>query len=640
MTIVNPPAGTQWTLWFSQFRTPVTMEEDSPATIEHVSGTLYRLTPTRGAEGRTMTVKYAARPLINQCRAPEAFFLQRKGRKTEEIEYSYEYLPCEDVKSFEYTHIPTSAEDIIPQLKKVVRMEGCTEDCESEVRFVEGQMPGWYRITVDGSILVEAADEDGAWYASVTLENIRRNSAGEALCNMVIEDWPDMPFRGLMLDISRNFTAKEDLLTLIDMMAHYKANVLHLHFGDDEGWRIEIDGLPELTSYSSVRCVPALDEEGNWSEPDGLQITYSAHSGNGYYSHADFVEILRHAAGRHIRVIPEFDTPGHSRAAVKAMEKRAEITGDSSCLLSEAGDESVYESVQDYTDNAINVALPSTYEFISKVFDSIIAMYREAGAELPAIHVGGDEVPEGAWIGSPACRALMEENGWDSPEMLKDYYVRRVAGIAAEKGVKIAGWQELVQHLTPQTMAILKDNLLYTNLWSVSHGKDELAYKFANEGFKVVLSNSSNTYLDMAYNYGKKERGHNWAAFVDERRSFSFLPYNIYRSVRWDDYGNMCDISNADEGKACLDEGARANLIGIQGQLWAETIRNFDHVTYYIFPKAVGLFERAWNASPEWEAAKAADDPAFMSAFDKFYSIVTDHEMPYYDSLGIDYHRN
>lgn len=641
LTIVNPPSGTDWTLWFSQFRTPIRVEEGSAADIVHVSGTLYRLFPTEARDRRELTVRYSAKALANQCRAPEAFFLQQKGGNPAEVKYIYNYLPCEDVKSFEYTKQTTAPEDIIPQIKKISRLGGSTDaSAEPIVEKVEGQVNGWYRITIDGGIRIEAADEDGEWYAKVTLENIIRNAAGQPLGNMVIEDWPDMIHRGIMLDVSRNFTSKDNLLKLIDLLAHYKANVLHLHFGDDEGWRIEIDGLPELTSYSAHRCIPVLAEDGSYSEPDGLQMTYSAHAGDGFYSHADFVEILRYAKERHIRVIPEFDTPGHSRAAIKGMEMHAAATSDNSFLLSEAADESEYVSVQDYVDNAINVALPSTYAFISKVFDALIAMYREAGAELPAIHVGGDEVPEGAWEGSPACQKLMQDNGWSDTAMLKDYYVRNVALIAAEKGVKLAGWQELVQNLRPRTLRILKENLLYTNLWSVSGGKDELAYTFANNGIPVVLSNASNTYLDFAYNPGKTERGHNWGGYVDERRSFCILPYNIYRSVRWDDHGNIRDISNADEGKAVLGKMAMENIIGIQGQLWAETLRSFDHVTYYIFPKALGLFERGWNARPEWERTTVSDDPTFTSAFDKFYSIVVDNEMPYYDSMGISYHRN
>ena len=650
LLIQNAPKGADWTIWFSQFRTPVTMEEGAPGSIDHVSGTLYRVVPQEGNAGGDVVLRYQARPLVNQCRAPEGFFLQEKGKKAVPVEASYVFLPAEPVKSFEYTQVETSVYDMVPHAKEVTLEDGTVDLSSAKVQpveRVEGQVPGWYRLTFGETIRVEAADEDGAYYAATTLENLKRNAQGQLVPKGVITDWPDLPYRGLMLDVSRNFTTKKNLLRLIDIMAHYKANYLHMHFGDDEGWRIELDALPELTSYGAFRCLPVLQEDGTIAEPDGLQPTYCValdrdadSPGNGYYSHADFVEILRYAWERRIRVIPEFDTPGHSRAAVKSMEVRAARTGDVSCLLSEPEDTSVYESVQDYTDNAINVALPSTYTFIETVFDGLMALYKEAGVPLEAIHIGGDEVPEGAWTGSPACQALMEANGKTDIAWLKDYYIGRVLDIAEARGVKIAGWQDVCQHLEPATLERLKRNLALTNLWTVSHGRDVLPYEFANDGIPVVISSAPNCYMDFAYNDSKLERGHNWGGLVDERRSFSLQPYDMYRSVRWDDHRRPLDLTHSGEGKPALTPEGRKNIIGVQGQLWTETIRCFDHVTYYFFPKALGLFERGWNATPVWEGTTAPDDLSFMADFDRFFSIVTEREYPYYDSIGITYHRN
>ena len=651
MEIVNPPKGSDWTIWFSQFRTPVTMEENSPADIIHMSGTLYRVAPSSDFDGKEMTLRYEARALVNQCRAPEAFYLQKKGQKSVPIEVKHVFLPAEDIHSFSYNEKETSAYDMVPKLKDVILTEGETDLSKAQrgtVRTVSDEVPGWYRITLDGNISIESSDEEGAHYAEVTLENLKRNCGGKPVPNGVITDWPDMSYRGLMLDVSRNFTKKDNLLTLIDMISHYKGNYLHLHLGDDEGWRLEIPGLPHLTSYGAFRGIPVLNDDGSFSEPDALQLTYSASldrndpdaPGNGFYSKDDFVEILKFAYQRGIHVIPEFDTPGHSRAAIKSMEKMAEETGDTTYLLSEKEDKSDYVSVQDYTDNAINVALPSTYAFISKVFDGIIAIYKEAGVPLDAIHIGGDEVPDGAWTQSPACKALMEKEGITDISMLKDYYIENVVKIAEDKGVKLAGWQEVAQHLDPDTFEALKENLFFTNLWSVSGSKEELPYEYANQGVPVVLSNATNLYFDMAYNDSKKERGHSWAAFTDERRSFSLLPYDVYKSVRWDDHRKMRDISSLSEGKMELLPKGKPFIIGLQGQLWAETIRSFDHVTYYLFPKALGLFERGWNASPEWENTIASDDPLFTEDFDSFFSTIVHNEYPYYDSLGISYHKN
>ena len=649
MTIQNPPAGTDWTIWFSQFRTPVTMKEGAKAEILHHGGTLYRVAPTAAAEGKEMVLDYEARALVNQCRAPEGFYLQKKGGKPVPVEAEYIFLPAEPVHTFDYTPADLTVFDMIPRLKKVDLAEGTTPVPDDvPVTYVEGKQPGWYKITLGDDPKIEAADPDGAFYASVTLDNIKRNAGGEAVPAAVIEDWPDLPYRGIMLDVSRNFTSKENLLKLIDLLAHYKVNRLHLHFGDDEGWRIETDGLPELTSYGAYRGIPVLKEDGTIEEPDALMYTYcvtpdrndTKTTGNGFYTKADYIDILRYADARHMLVVPEFDIPGHSRAAVKSMAYRIRTTGDKTYQLQDPDDTSEYNSAQDYCDNVIDVSLPSTYVFIEKVFDDIIALYAEAGVPLEAVHIGGDEVPDGSWEGSPSCKALMEANGWTDVAMLKDYFTNRVLDIAEAKGVKVAGWQEIAQHLQPATYERIKKNLAFTNFWAVSRGRETIGYTFANDGIPVVLSNSSNTYFDLAYNWSKTERGHSWAGFIDERRSFSFLPFDLYKSVRWDDKGRPTQLASASEGKPALTAAGKPNILGVQGQLWSETLRNFDHVTYYLFPKAVGLFERGWNASPAWAETTAPDDPAFVADFDHFFTIVAQREYPYYESMGISWHRH
>ena len=649
MTIQNPPKGTDWTLWFSQFRTPVTLQEGAPAEILHHGGTLYRVNPTADTKGKDMVLNYEARALVNQCRAPEGFYLEKKGKKPVPVTVDYVFLPAEPVHTFDYTPADLTVFDMIPRLKSVEPGESTAMVPDFvPIAYIAGKCPGWYRITLGGDPKIEAADQDGAYYATVTLDNIRRNAKGAAVPVAVIEDWPDLPYRGLMLDVSRNFTTKDNVLKLIDILAHYKVNRLHMHFGDDEGWRVEIAGLPELTSYGAYRGIPVLKEDGTIEEPDALMPSYcltpdrsdTKTTGNGYYTRADFIDILKYAAAHRMLVIPEFDIPGHSRAAVKAMAYRIRTTGDKTYQLQDPDDTSKYNSAQDYCDNVIDVSLPSTYVFIEKVFDELIALYAEAGVPLEAIHVGGDEVPDGSWEGSPSCRALMEANGKTDVDWLKDYFTNRVLDIAEAKGVKIAGWQEIAQHLEPETYERVKRNLAFTNFWAVSRGREKIGYTFANDGIPVVLSNSSNTYFDLAYNWSKTERGHSWAGFIDERRAFSFLPFDLYKSVRWDDKGRPTQLASASEGKPALTPDGKPFIRGVQGQLWSETLRNFDHVTYYLFPKAVGLFERGWNATPAWAETTQPDDPAFVADFDQFYTIVAEREYPYYESLGISWHRH
>lgn len=642
LTVLNAPEGVDWAIWMTSNYIDPGYVEGTEGMIELFNGCYYKMTPFDHS-GENLIVKYTDGPLKRHSWAPEGLALGHDG-KVKALKVRYEFLPAEAIADFPYNHVETEVWDMIPSLKSVVPAEGKTVvEQMPAAELVAGQKAGWYKIVLDGSCRVQAADEDGAWYAQVTLENLKRNAGGNEIPNMVIEDWPDLGYRGFMLDISRNFTNKDNILKLIDILAHYKVNVFHLHFGDDEGWRVEVEKFPELTEYSAYHSFPYRNEDGEYAETDYLLPSYNGSidpkdmtsSANGHLSKEDYIEILKYAWKYRMSVIPEFDTPGHSRAAVKAMDKYSERTGDDSYRISDPEDASEYCSIQYYRDNALNVAMPSTYRFIETVFDALIAYHQEAGVPLPAIHVGGDEVAHGAWTASPACLKLMAEKGWDSVESLKSYYIEKVLDIAEARGVKLSGWQEVVMDLDEDVYERLKKNLYTVNFWYAGPGEEDKPYIFANDGVPVVVSNVANTYMDLAYNFDKAERGHDWGGYVDERRSFSLLPYNLFNSVRWDDYGDICDLRNLSAGKIQLK--AKENIVGVQAQLWTETIRNFDYVTYYVFPKVCGVFERAWNASPSWQNSDAADDPAFMEALDRYYSIVVSHEMPYYESEGIAY---
>ena len=645
LEVINAPKGTDWAIWLSSNHIYVSDEvEGTEGTIALHHGCWYKMTP-KAHEGKNLVVKYADRSLQRHCWAPEGFSLEYKG-KAVMLDVEYNFLPSEKIENFPYNKVETKVWDMIPSLKNVTVAEGTTVvDVVPAAEIVASDKAGWYRITLDGTCKVEAADADGAQYAKVTLENMIRNAGGNELPNVVIEDWPDLGYRGFMLDISRNFTTKENILKFIDLLAHYKVSVFHLHFGDDEGWRVEIPEFPELTTYGAYHAFPTKTAEGEYVETDYLLPSYNGSvdpkdmtsAANGHLSAADYVELVKYAWERRISIIPEFDTPGHSRAAIKAMEAYAKRTGDDSFLLSDPNDKSEYLSVQYYKDNALNVALPSTYKFIEVVFDRLIAYHKEAGAPLPAIHVGGDEVPGGAWVGSEPCQKIMAERGWDNIELLKSYYIENVLDIAEARGVKISGWQELVMDLEDHVYQRMKKNLYSINFWHTGDGQEEYPYQYANDDVPVVLSNMTNTYVDFAYNHDKTERGLSWGGFVDERRSFSLLPYDVYRSVRWDDKGRIRNIADLPKGKTELKK--KQNIVGVQAQLWTETVRNFDHVTYYVFPKVCGVFERAWNASPSWEGTKKADDPVFMSELDLYYSTVVSHEMPYYEAQGINYRK-
>ena len=220
-----------------------------------------------------------------------------------------------------------------------------------------------------------------------------------------------------MLDVARNFHPKATVLRTLDLMARYKLNVFHFHLTEDEAGASRSRASPSSRPWGRGAATPSI-RAPRFPRPTAPGPETGRAFGSGFYSRADYVEILRYAAARHIEVIPELEMPGHARAAIKAMEARARalrrpgtLEGAKRYLLSDPEDRSVYTSAQRYHDNVMNPALPSTYAFIERVVQDLVAMHREAGVPLRNLHMGGDEVPAGVWERSPVARAYLKEGG-------------------------------------------------------------------------------------------------------------------------------------------------------------------------------------------------------------------------------------
>ena len=182
----------------------------------------------------------------------------------------------------------------------------------------------YYRIdTGNGLINISASTSHGIFNGTQTLLSLLKGQEKPfRLEALSIRDYPDLPYRGQMLDIARNFTTIEHLKKLVDVISSYKLNVLHFHFSDDEGWRLEIPGLEELTSVGARRGHTTDELECLYPGYDGNYDPSAATSGNGYYTREEFIDLLRYAAQRHVRVIPEIESPGHARAAIVSMKAR------------------------------------------------------------------------------------------------------------------------------------------------------------------------------------------------------------------------------------------------------------------------------------------------------------------------------
>ncbi len=317
--------------------------------------------------------------------------------------------------------------------------------------------PEAYQLTIDPKVGVTIQGASAAGVAR-GLSSLRQlmpirgaGSHGVVLPGLSIQDAPRFAYRGLMLDVARNFQPKSEVLRVLEQMSRYKLNALHFHLTDDEGWRIEIAGLPELTAVGSRRGY-------SYRQDDRLPPAYGSGPdvsnpyGSGFYTRADYIEILKYAAARHIEVIPEIELPGHARAAVMSMAARARHLKQAApadakqFMLADPEDKSVYETAQAYTDNVMNPGLPSTYAFIEHVVNAMVEVHRVAGVPLRTLHVGGDELPPGAWARSPACQALMEREHLKSGAELWNYFYARVGEILTRDGLALAGWEEVGAH--------------------------------------------------------------------------------------------------------------------------------------------------------------------------------------------------
>jgi hexosaminidase len=521
--------------------------------------------------------------------------------------------------------------------------------------------PEAYQLEVlQNKVTIRAADGAGIFYGIQSLKSLLPAKAWSGkvktiqVPGVVVADQPRFGYRGLMLDVARNFQTKQQVLKVIDLMSLYKLNMLHFHLNDDEGWRLEIPTLPELTQVGSQRG-------HTLTNTDHLQPAYgsgpSVHNlyGSGYYTKADFIEILRYAKARHIKVIPEVESPGHARAAIKSMDARynrlmkaGQQAEAGKYLLRDLNDKSVYSSVQHWNDNVIDVSLPSVYNFISTVADDIISMYREAGAPLQTIHFGGDEVPAGVWTKSPSVQKLYASNpNVKSTDDLWVYYYTQVSQILRKRNLYTSAWEEAgLQKVVANGVKKQLPNANFANekmhlyVWNNVPGwnAEDLAYQLANAGFPVILSCVSNLYFDLAYQKDFYEPGYYWGGFLDVDKPFQFIPYNYLKNIHENVLGATIPAAVLNSKIKLTAEG-KANIAGIQGQLWSETARGPVRMEYMLLPKLMGLAERAWAPDPDWatEADSAKGDELYRSSWAQFCNQLGKKELPRLDYLNKGY---
>jgi hexosaminidase len=516
---------------------------------------------------------------------------------------------------------------------------------------------GYELVVSQNGINVSASTRAGMFYGVQSLYTmipataLSGKSGPISLPGVVVKDAPRFAYRALMVDVARNFQPKSEVLKVLDVMALYKLNTFHFHFSDDEGWRVEIPSLPELTGVGSKRA-HTVDEQEGIVPSYGSGPTTDNQAGTGFFSKADFVEILKYALARHIEVIPEIESPGHARAAIKAMDvrynrllKAGNKAEAERYLLRDLNDKSVYESVQGWNDNIIDVSLPSAYTFMERVVDDLRDMYKEAGAPLKTIHFGGDEVPEGVWAKSPSVQKLIASNASvKNTDDLWYYYFGKIDQLLKSRGLFLSGWEEIgLKKVAQNGKTVWVPNEAFAsknfrvNVWknSPGSGAEDLAYRMANAGYKVILTGVTHLYLDLAYNQSSQEPGQYWGGYVDIDKPFYFIPYDYLRNLKDDATGKRINPSMITSREAITEKG-KANLVGIEAPLWSETNRTPEQFEYKLLPKLLAVAERAWAKDPAWATEKndAKSEQLYNQSWSTFINTVGKRELPRLDSYA------
>ena len=513
-----------------------------------------------------------------------------------------------------------------------------------------------YTLTIDNDgISINASNRSGALYGLQSLKQIMLVSKLEKtnLKYVNIEDSPKFSYRGMLLDISRNFYGPAKIKQILDYLSFFKINHLDFRLTDDEGWRLEIPGLEELTSVGSKRAFTRDELESlipmYGSGPD------TSSTGSGYLSREEFVDILKYADERNVLIIPQISVPSHMRSAIVSMnaryQKYMELGNQEEAekyLLIDPNDRSEYYSAQGFNDNIMNVCRESSFTFYNKVIDEIYLMYKDAGVEMDKFGVAADELPYGAWQKSPMCDDYMKDNS-----IVGDYnslytmMQKRIYDKISSYGATMTGWDDILLTLTERNQSETKikdffkgdDVLLYVwkNDWG--QGRQDMIYKYANLGYKTIMSNSSAFYFDMVDDKDLDNIGLSWSGYADYKDMWTVDVFDVFNDSYGVEKNNISnDYINRSEK---LKVENRSNIVGVQSQIWSETIRNEGILDYMFMPNILVFSQKAWSHDNSW---MNIDDPVLKrnsieTEWNKFSNNIGQRLLPIVDNLfgGLSY---
>lgn len=410
-----------------------------------------------------------------------------------------------------------------------------------------------YKLTVAPTLIqIEASSNSGFFYALQTLRQLLppQINAGKFMQSVSwsvpcvnITDSPRFGYRGFMLDVSRFFMPKKDILRLIDFLAFHKINTFHWHLVDDNGWRLEIKKYPRLTDVSAW----TVDRNNNFamrSNPEQGEATTQG----GYYSQEDVREIVQYAQDRFVEIIPEIEMPAHTNSSLAAYPQLACPVvdhyigvlpgggGKNAATIYCAGNDSVFTFLEDVLTEVIHL-FPSKY-----------------------IHIGGDEANKNNWKKCAKCQTRMKENNIANEEELQSYFIKRINRFLNDKGKKIMGWDELADGEIPKDATIFG--------W---RGNGLGGEKAGAKGFDYIKSPALSYYFI-------RYQGPQW-----------FEPFTYFGNTTLKDVYNYEPLSNS------TPDSVSHHMLGVESCLWTEFVKTSAEAEYLIFPRLAAFAESAWT---------------------------------------------
>jgi len=428
------------------------------------------------------------------------------------------------------------------KLQLAVRsIKGTTSTSRSINLIIDGKTntakEGYILSITPNSITIKGVTSRGLFYGVQSLLQLIPINGDTRIQALEIKDEPRFQWRGLLLDVSRHFFTIEEVKRLIDQMVIYKFNLLQLHLTDDQGWRVEIKKLPELTKVGAWR----VPRTGLWWDREPPQEGEAATYG-GFYTQVQIKELVTYASERHVDILPEIDVPGHSLAAIASYPYLS-----SSKLPYKVNPGSKFYGIDD---NSLCPGKESTFEFLDIVFDEVTQLF-----PFEFIHIGGDECNKRFWKKCDDCQNRMKDNGLKDENELQSYFIKRLEKILQKKGKKLMGWDEILEGGLAPNAAVMS--------WRGMDG----GIAAAKAGHQVVMSPTTFAYLDLYQGDP-----------AIEPPTYSLLRLNtVYKFEP-------------------VPEGVDSSyILGGQGNLWSESVPTFRHAEYMFWPRSLALAEVLWT---------------------------------------------